>query len=716
MSQEKQIELFGLGYSKKNKKFKFILNSTDYGKLKQHYAPEGWADSELTFRRDDTYKSVIETYSSNELKFVKDAKNYIQTAYEARGIDYEINITIKIKNNATFKYQTYFTGRLDLSTYKIDATGVTCEVINTGFQQTVLNRDSVEVDLLNTKFIGGGENSMEQLANMPVDLLIPEYKAQANADWRFLDNITLGAGVKLHHCGMDLNSTEYEAGEASNQTISEFFGAPTEFFFTASEDREVDFVGTVILIIQSLSVPADFGATVKLYKNDLIIQNYSNSATSVQGVTFTFDFNEQNIDLTTGDVLRLTVETESIVSYNVSYSTSAVSLNENLGDVLESIFCDSFPIFEFTARILQLISGKADPLNSELLGRTDSLPTSYGSDGDLSLMAMTKGRFIREFPIDQETFNGSLEDTFKTLNGIWNIGLGFENDKVRIEDEKYFFDITENPNYPTESQKYQVNQILDLSQYLNNEVIEKEVLPTWYHNEVEVGYGSYEYENIQGLKEFNTKSSYAVPINAVKSKLDITAEYRYDTQGVNKLREKPYETSSTEDVSGDKDVFGFDFKRDLFFEVKTDDDFESVSGGVDPAQSYNLNFTPRLNLERHGNRFRSMGIDIGKEIQWLQSDKNTKLITQKAGESAKPENADIVIGDLNKGYWIPEAYICEAPVNETTIAAIQANPRGVIKIANNKYGWILECQTNNEEQKGEFRLLRVNLNNVKVVV
>jgi hypothetical protein len=110
-----------------------------------------------------------------------------------------------------------------------------------------------------------------------------------------------------------------------------------------------------------------------------------------------------------------------------------------------------------------------------------------------------------------------------------------------------------------------------------------------------------------------------------------------------------------------------------------------------------------------------MRLAIGDEIQWMKSDKNTKLITQKSGESPKYENEDITVNDLNKGYWIAESYMFECPVDEDTISALQANPRGVIKIASDKWGWILEVQTNNENNKGDFKLLRVDNSNVKIV-
>jgi len=184
-----------------------------------------------------------------------------------------------------------------------------------------------------------------------------------------------------------------------------------------------------------------------------------------------------------------------------------------------------FYIYEAFARTLQLISGNHLPFYSDLLGRIDSSPERYSTDGAASLMAITSGRWIRDFDPTITQLNFSLKDLFKTINAIWNIGLGFENGKVRIEDEKYFFDVAENPDLGSDGKYWKVNQILDLSGWLNNEMISKEVLPDWYANEISGGYGKFEYENIQGLKEFNTQSKWAIPIKSVKSTLDLKSEY-----------------------------------------------------------------------------------------------------------------------------------------------------------------------------------------------
>jgi hypothetical protein len=718
-----QQDIAGRGHSNTPKLFKYVLNSTDYGQLVLTNVPVGWDGAELTFIRDPKYKGVLQEFSTNELDFPKEGRGYIQTAYEAKGIDYNISINIFLQNNSTFEYESYFTGKIDLSGYGINSTRVKGKIIATGFQNTILNRDKMKVDLLNTKFVGGGEGSMAQITGMPSTLRFPPYTATKDADWELTDLKENPPQSYTHYVPMNVNSSEFASGSATQQT----FDGVTPFF-TSADTKTVTVKGNIILdFIDNDTNTTNVTIRIYLYKNSTIIQTYTDSGTG-DIVTFNFAVDE-SVSLIATDELSfqaLATHDGDVGDMELDYYDGTITVSEDIGASLAGVDVVGYPIFEFTARILQLISGETNPLESTLIGRTDSLPTSYGSDGDGSLIVKTKGQWIRSFPITEggstvQTFNGSLDDAFKDINARENAGLGFEVrsgvNKVVIEKEAYFFDITDNPNYPaTETEAYLVNQILDFSSVLTQEVIEKEVLPDWYANEVDSGYKKYEYEFIQGLKEFNTKSSYATPIKAVKNKLDLTSPDRFDTQGANKLRSKPYDTYSTEDVNGDNNVFGFDVKRLGVFTVKTNEDFDIVSGGIDPENSYNLNYTPRRNLERHGNRLRSMRLALGDEIQFLETDKNSKLITQKTGETEnKAESGDIVVEDLIKGYWIAEAYIFEAPVDESVIAALRANPYGVIKLSNTQYAWVLEVQTNNQRKKGQFKTLRVDLDNVKIV-
>jgi len=707
-----QQEIAGLGHSNTYKKFRYTLLTKDDDPLTLTHAPDGWKSGELTFIRDSFYKGVMESFSTNSLEFVKEARDFIKTAYERGGIDYEITIYIDILVNSTFKYQRYFTGKLDLSTYKIDSIKVSCEIIPTGFQNVVINRDDVEVNLLSDKFIGGGEGSMEQITSMPAKVTIPFYASTINGSWdgtyRSLSILPTG-----HYVPFSLSFTEFNEGECDSQEVDS-----TTKLFTASQDRTLVIYGNVNLELMSNNGVADFSIIMRLMKNGIALYSFTDSYTGVEEASSTLEV-DKTITVEDGDELYFTMEIiSSTVDYGLYYNNNTMSFLEQIGDILPAIDVYSFYIYEAFCRALQLISGKSSPFYSELLGRVDSSPDVYVEDGDSSLVVITKGLLIREFNIDNASIIVTLKDLFTSINGINNIGLGFESGKVRVEKESYFYDITENPNYPTESQRYLTTQIIDISEHLNSEMISKEVLTDYYANKIESGYNNFEYENHDGLKEFNTKSIYSTPIKSVKSTLSIISQYRCDTQGVNKLREKAFSDEPNEDVRGDNDVFIFDVKRggEFDFIVKTDEDFEIVSGGIDPSQSYNLNFTPRRNLERHGNRIRGMQLADGDEIQWISSGKNTKLITKKSTESIKYENGDILINDLDKSYWKPEAYLFDAPINESIISAIQSNSRGVIKIGENKYGWILEVQTNNDEKKGQFKLLRVDLNNVKITV
>jgi len=721
-----QQSLYGLGQSIAKKQFKFVLSTTNPVATKTlKFAPKGWNESELTFIRDKFYKGVMESYSTNELTFVKDGMAFIQSGYETYGIDYEIKIDIYLLINSTFQYQLYFSGKLDLSTYKIDSIGVTCEIIPTGFQTTVLNRDDIEVDMMSTKYIGGGDGSMEYLSTVWEKVTLPAYQATQNAEWivqtEDLEEISL---ANNHYPAVINNLSEWEIAEINDQTFAPV-SSGAQYIFNSAGSYTVDLIGLIRVDVYWISGEEGSEIEILIKQNAITIQSYTN-ATTDPDTSYEMTVNVTGLSLVATDKISIeatiTPKDDGLGNYGTIefiYVNGIVKMFREVGTVLPSISAPMFYIYEAFVRTIQLTSGVSQPFYSEFLGRVDSVPESYLADGAGSLMAITNGLWLREFIANNTQLSFSLKDLFKTINAIHNIGLGFENGKVRIEEEKYFFDVVENPEFGTDGKYWKVNQILDLSMWLNNEMISKEVLPDWYANEISGGYGKFEYENFQGLKEFNTQSKWAIPIKSVKSTLDLKSEYRADTQGVNKLREKPFATFPTEDVSGDSDIFIFDVKRDgtppIIFTVKTDEDFESVSGGIDPAQCYNLNFTPRRNLERHGNRLNSMRLAAGDEIQWLKSDKNTKLVTRKPGESDKAENGDILASTLTPGYWIAEAYNFEAPVTELTVTALQANPRGVIKIAADKWGWILEVQTNNETEKGTFKLLRVDNDNVRVI-
>ena len=63
--------------------------------------------------------------------------------------------------------------------------------------------------------------------------------------------------------------------------------------------------------------------------------------------------------------------------------------------------------------------------------------------------------------------------------------------------------------------------------------------------------------------------------------------------------------------------------------------------------------------------------------------------------------------------WWAEAYTVEdCPFYMEDVRDLEDNPRGLIKLADDKYGWILEVKYRGQENKATLKLLRCNLNYV----
>jgi hypothetical protein len=398
-----QQTLYGIGRSKTPKKFKFVLSTKDDGAKTLEFAPDGWKDSELTFIRDKMYKGVIESYSTNELTFVKDGRDFVQAAYERGGIDYEIAISIYILNNATFSYQLYFSGKLDLSTYKIDSIGVTCEIIPSGFQNTVLNRDEIDVDMMSTKFIGGGENSMGYLSGVWEKVTVPEYSATQNADWLVNDQLLNMNADEFRYilCPATNIFNEYEESTVFNQTTTVLdsivttgkiirFG--TEITLTVKIDSRIR------MIAQNGNTNSNFSLRLILLKNGVLFESIlSDTRTDVDNTTeFVFDFTRE-YTFSANDELSLLAYSYGENIFAMQFYQGGISFYKQLQETLPAIAVPMYYIYEAFVRTIELISGKSIPFYSDLLGRTDSVPESYASDGDASLIAITNGRWIREF-------------------------------------------------------------------------------------------------------------------------------------------------------------------------------------------------------------------------------------------------------------------------------------------------------------------------------
>jgi hypothetical protein len=167
-------------------------------------------------------------------------------------------------------------------------------------------------------------------------------------------------------------------------------------------------------------------------------------------------------------------------------------------------------------------------------------------------------------------------------------------------------------------------------------------------------------------------------------------------------------------VKGDEDLFLVDSVRQTlspYWIARTSEGFATVSGGIDADSNYNLAWTPARNLRRWGAYIRAgLEKNLGTYIRWQTSEKNTTLQTLLTTETeAVVENDDVLVNDLAAPFFLPEIYTVECEMRYADIATLLTNSKGLIKLAENKYGWIMELSIGAKENKAEIRLLRANL-------
>jgi hypothetical protein len=658
------------------------------------YAPNGWEKGKFQIIRNEKYRGLTRKLSINELTFVKDGRDFIRDVYEAQGINAVIMFTVMRLDDTDQLYDTYFTGMIDLATYAISETGVKIQVIDNSFTEKIKNRENTKVNIRQNYSVGGFETT--DISNVTNDnVRFAAVNIMALATWKVNSPDT--SSDTDHYIPIELVNTEFT--EAQSQTV-----AATDPMFVASlEDRILRVSGSIegLLICNELAATASI--TIRLFVNAIAVATLlTENDKDVYDLPFAGTFDE-SFSIVTGDTVSIQASVGGAVADpDTVYYVCDIALTE-VFETLDQVTLKAYPFYESLLKVTQLIGDKDDSLKSTYFGRTDTPIVTYANDGQLG--HITRGLFLRRAYGMNDTLSLSLQELFESLSKIFCLGMAVETvsgtDKVVIEELSYFFDN---------------NVIIDLSNRVREATIEKEVLPTWHYNRVKAGFNSFEYLAVGGLSEFNTSSEWSTVITAVDNELDLIGRYRADTRGINLLR-KAGPTGS--DSKGDEDIYLIDTVRDTpnGFLARTDEGFTLAVGGVDAGQSYNLDFSPARTLRRWGRVIRAgMEHNLNSLLRWQASDKNSTLETQKSTETSPiDEDGDILVNDLSTPYWYPEAYSVECEMLYSEISAILNNPKGLIKLASGKYGWILEFSIGMKENKATMKLLRCNTNYVTPV-
>jgi hypothetical protein len=691
----------------------YVLESEGFGRLVLEYAPDGWSEAKVSIKRSPTFSGLFRSFNTS-LKFVKDGKDYIQNVYETKGTEWKINIGIYQYNPIPVdKYLLFFAGLIDLSTYKIDETTIEVTINESSLARKLMSRDDIKISLgRNDSIEGKAINAINptsiylhqrELLSSAVFQLNPEV-ATVRAQFNNVGESDKGFALPIMMVTNDIPNVVSPYETKINEQGSWFWGASGRA--TGALSITIKIKGTMGIVPTDAANVRHF-ISVRLYTDtsltawsDTEIWSYDGELEPGRAV----DINQEVgiFNVTDDNVIALvaSMNPRGAAAVYSSYTSTFTEIAVNVAETIfvDGSYADGYKMHEVGQKICEVIADEKGVFKSDFYGRTD---IGYPVNGEGSQASYHSGKQIRGFS-DSPVL--SLMDFYKSEDSIYGMGLGIEYNAVgypilRMEKKQHF---------------YSGDVILTI--HSATEVV-KEVAREWIFNEVEVGYEKAEYEEVNGLEEYNNKFTFSTIIQNIKNKLNLISKVRADGYGIEFARRKSKAAFPTEDTQYDNDVFKIILNGNSSAKAEN---FDIVENIFSANTAYNLDITPGRMLRNNGAFIRA-GIEkyLDDKVKFQSAEQKANLKSQRIGQSAITENEDIDPSTLAAPLWIPEIYSFKSVLTREQLAIISKKPNGIVKFSPQSasktqayyYGWILEVDGEIDGQESEWKLLRVNTKN-----
>lgn len=699
----------------------FALKSNAYGTLPLKHAPIGWDSMKYAFIRSEDYFGITKKIGIEQLGFIKEGKEYISNIVNSLGIEEEI--TLEIYKEVNFVREVIFTGKLDLKAYSEEDEVFNVDVEQSGFTVKFLNQDEVPIDISKHVSLKGSNLTILNPIEVPLHskvinrayegLIIDEY---------FVSEVFFTEDDTIHipFAFQDIADNELSA---YNYLLS-FVNDPVDIFELIDIEEDGSYKFDIDIPLRFLA--HDFygfypvSIAIDMQINDDPIETVyaavpltmtAPSDANEYGVYHTKNSNIYrlltvlNFNFKAGDKVKLymtfKVKGDSSNYYLVLFKQHPITLTPAKFKIsAETTFRETTCIgtlpFETFTRVCEAITDKTGIFESTLLGRTDSLPVSYPSDGDASLYLCTDGKQIRKLPIGEHPLTFNFKDLFNSFDAKYNIGVGIEKrdekEVIVIEKKEYFF---------------KEFLIADLGMVTD---IKKSLALDYFNNTVKIGYEKFENEVVNGIDEIATETQYSTPITQVKNEYKRLSPYRSDGYGIEtarRLSDKP-----TTDSSYDEDNFLICLLRDgEGYKTEQDTSFDYILNVISPSTIYNARDTPARMLRRHGNMIKAGLLKHQFEnLKFVKGKANTKMVSKMTDQEVITENADVFIDDLEDSLIIPEFHEFEHPAKSSLIKLIEAEPYGYFSYKDrNNISYKSYIQSVEfTDGKASFKLIRKN--------
>lgn len=682
--------------------------STTPTKTPIEYAPSGWQDKVVRYARDWEKSGIFTSYTV-PMKFVMEGATIIRDVFFKVGVNAPLELFIEKLDRGTMTYGDFFLGDIDLTTLSDTSDYATVTVKSTEYLDQLATRSATNYEIAvdsSPDFFYIKMDGIDLVANFSWVTIAEPVSAPK----------PLGNGSNPEPTLMLYGYEGYNNGDIFGKDVTVNFSnvpfffppsyptAPKEISLSHAQDWclqnksdslaydidvEIDFdvtwgvdggapdgrIKVIAIVARSLvGLAASIDSETTLFTSSYLTAG--NSATTNMTGTAT-------LSVPPGYGIWFTLYYDSTGGGASGYATmvDAGDVTANFINHIPESYIKAIRPNEVFTELVDKMSGGDVVASSTILDTNESY-------------AVTCGDALRG--LEDAVLKTNFNDFFKSFDTKLLLGTDFDQSALThyIRERSYYFDDS--------------TVITDLGNVSNLEI---KFLTEELFAGIEAGYDNYDYDEINGTDEFNTKFEWLSPNTKTTTKLNLLSPYRADMYGIEFTRAN-LAGKVTTDSSSDNDTFIIDIEAASagtylgvdYYNLYRDGAL-TINGLLSPDTAFNINLSPKRNLLNYGAFLRSMlYLSTTEDITFQIAAKN-QLMDTDDGVTTIDEDEDITIGDLDAPLFYPVIFEFDFMPDLGISDIIKSNPYGCVtfNINGEQYkGFIIDLQENpatNESKK-----------------
>jgi len=684
--------------------------------------PKGWDQDNLELMRSTKFEGIM-TVLNSSLEFYGLGFQLLKGEKEVNGIKANVRLEREERNENTDEWELNYSANFDFSTYKQKKNYISIKMKESEFFSNIESRfkDNYELERLKDLKNGvleplvykkllfqGTDIFRETFYNNEDNIVKAIYKGSSSFDALVDFAIPLFLKYKSDENFVETLAPVDSANflDVPTAKIIRIFdghvvyNAGTVFFLVSDKQKTIN-INIKIKVKAKFNTPNNPLARFRIFLDKIhedggnelesfeetVLLDVSNDTGGEFGIVenelkeFTIDYTT-DIDLAVGDSLGLRMNpffgSPYLQNNQWYFEFKEVEILAQEIDIAETTDCNALTYYQVFERLFKIVTGK-NSFQSTLLSTT------------WKDLLFTNGFKIRQVP--DKNITTSLEEVYNSLSAIDDICLIIQNNTVRVEKK---------------GDVYQNIVGIDLGNVLN---IEREIEASLHYSNVEIGCDfNGLYEEVNGLDEFNIRTSYSTCLTALDNKFSAISKVRFDGYGATLAQIEQYINNPKKDTKYDKFNFAFDcylVSTGIYRVRHWEMDFDVIPTGIfSPNTAINLRLSPFNSVLRKSKTI-STGLQLypTELFEYASTEGNSQLVTDY------PERVSIQNDVLSVPYFLPETISFEKKISMAQFQYIVNNPYKLIKFVNEfnkiEYGFIRPSVKPSKE--GKFVLIKANI-------